>query len=90
MNNRVYIHNFPTFLNPHDIERWLEQVGKLEILTRQCQRRRHVVIWDNGKGNCDAVAYFMKPQAAHIAAVYLDKSRIGEVEMQVTMPGAML
>ena len=56
VNNRVYIHNFPTFLNPHDIERWLEQVGKLEILTRQCQRRRHVVIWDNGKGNCDAVA----------------------------------
>ena len=31
---------------------------------------------------------FMKPQAAHIAAVYLDKSRIGEVEMQVTMPEA--
>ena len=31
---------------------------------------------------------FMEPQAAHIAAVYLDKSRIGEVEMQVTMPEA--
>lgn len=56
LNNRVYIHNFPAFINPHDIEQWLERVGKLEMLTRQCQRRRHVVIWDNGKGNCDAVA----------------------------------
>lgn len=31
---------------------------------------------------------FVEPRVAHIAAVYLDKSRIGEVEMQVTMPEA--
>ena len=29
---------------------------------------------------------YLEPRVAHIAAVYLDKSRIGDVEMQVTMP----
>lgn len=28
----------------------------------------------------------MEPRAAHIAAVYLDKSHIGDVEMKLTIP----
>ena len=55
-NNRVYIHNFPHTIRRQDLEEWLERVGSLEAVTKSGKQHRHLVIWDNGNGTCDAVA----------------------------------
>lgn len=55
-NNRVYIHNFSHSISRQDMEEWLERVGVLEIATKSGKQHRHLVIWDNENGSCDAVA----------------------------------
>lgn len=55
-NNRLYIHEFSHSIRRQDMEEWLERIGSLEIVTKSGKQHRHLVIWDNGKGTCDAVA----------------------------------